>query len=63
MKLYKLKCISGGAGWGEAGAEALMCAPDEAFVKNNVPGGWIYEYVSETEDTYYLKHIQKDEKQ
>ena len=57
MDKYLLKCVDGGWGWGETGAQAHMCAPNEEFVKHHIPGGWVYELLGPTTDNYYLEHL------
>jgi len=54
---YLLTCISGGFGWGETGAKAEMCAENEEILKKHIPGGWIYEDLGLTNDTFYLNHL------
>ncbi len=60
---FKLKCKSGGHGWGKTGQRSLMCIEAttqqeaEVEIKKHVPGGWIYKFVGPTEETYYLKHL------
>ena len=57
MYLYKLTCVDGGFGWGETGAQAEMCAPNDEYVKHHVPGGWNFEKIRETNETFFLRHI------
>lgn len=61
--LSRLKCNTGGFGWGETGAKAEMTMPGntpeeaEKLVKKHIPGGWTYELVGETKEDFYLKHL------
>jgi hypothetical protein len=62
--LFNLECTDGGRGfWGKTGAKARMTAegdtPEEAekFIKLNIPGGWIYKCVGETNEDFYLEHL------
>jgi len=57
---YELHCVDGGWGWGKTGAKRFMCAPGtseaeaEAYVKRNIPGGWNYRLIGETDEVYFL---------
>ena len=57
MRLYELTCNDGDWGWGKTGQQSLMCAENEDFVKQHIPGGWSYKDCGETKETFYLKHI------
>lgn len=65
--LYHIKCIDGGHGWGETGAEAYLCMQgdieEEARTKaaKYMPGGWVILSVNPAlEDYEYLHHINAD---
>jgi len=77
MTWYKfhLRCIDGGHGWGATGDEAEMCAESNMplrsaavseaseWVRRQIPGGWVANYVGVTTDTFYLKHLSKEQKE
>ena len=57
MNKYLLTCKDGGYGWGETGQRAEMCAPDEEYVKQHIPGGWEFQCLGVTFDRFFLKHL------
>ena len=60
---FIVKCVDGGWGWGNTGQRACMCFSGktmeeaESKLKQHIPGGWEHEFVGETNETYYLKHL------
>lgn len=64
VKFFKFSvlCVDGGYGWGRTGQKASMCfnvktrKEAEDKLKQQIPGGWTYKFLKETEDTYYLRH-------
>lgn len=60
---FLLSCIDGGHGWGKVGQKSLMCCQGktkkeaETKLLNNIPGGWTYRCLGQTEETFYLCHL------